>query len=83
MNERKLEHVRWLGQAVAARKQLWTAHRKQLFGAQTHDVEARPIAIAMPHGEIDVLAREVYVMQRRRHAQIDARVRPRQNGPVG
>ena len=47
---------------------------KQLLGAQARDIKARPIAVAVAHGKIDILAREVDVMQRRRHAQIDARM---------
>ena len=34
-----------------------------------------PVAVAVPHREVDFLAREVDVMQRRGHAQIDAGMR--------
>ena len=74
MDERKPQHVGGLGQAIAPDKQLGAAHREQLLGAQPNDVEAGPIAVAMANGEIDVLAREVHVVQRGRHAQVDARM---------
>ena len=47
---------------------------KQLLCAQAGHIKARPIAVAMAHGKVDILAREVDVMQRRRDAQIDARM---------
>ena len=56
-------------------QQLWTANREQLLRAQAHGLEARPVAVAVTDGEIDVLAREVDVMQRRRNPQVDLGVR--------
>ena len=78
MQQRKFQHIRRLGQAVAPRKKLGTANREQLLGAQAGNVESRPIAVAVPDGEIDVLTREVDVMQRRRNPQVDIRVRLRE-----
>src|SRR6516162_4198521 len=45
-----------------------------MLGTQAHNVETRPIAIAMAHREVHILAREVYVVQRCRHTEIDARM---------
>ena len=59
---------------MAPGQQLRAAHGEQLLGAQADDIEAGPIAVAMTHGKVHVLAREVDVMQGRRHAQIDGRV---------
>ena len=38
-------------------------------------VEPRPVALAMAHGEIDLLACEIDMMQRRRNPQVDPRMR--------
>lgn|SRR5215510_5484277 len=74
VDKRELEHIGGLGKAVAAGKQVRTAHREKLLGAQTHDIEARPVAITVPDSEIDVFARKVDMVQHRRYAQIDARM---------
>jgi hypothetical protein len=41
-------------QAIAAGKQLRAADRKNLLGAQPRRFETRPIAIAVPHCNVDV-----------------------------
>ena len=83
MQQRKFQHVRRLGEPIAPGEQLGAADREQLLGAQARDIEAGPVAVAVAHGEIDVLAREVDVMQRRRDPQIDARDAPRRSGRGG
>ena len=47
---------------------------KQVFGAQADNIKAGPIAVAVANGEIDILAREVDMMQGGGHAQVDARM---------
>ncbi len=64
-----------LAEAAAPGQQFRTAYREQFFCAQPHRVEARPVAVAVTHGEVDFLAREVDVMQRRGHAQVDTGMR--------
>ena len=59
----ELQDVRRLGE-TASRQQFRAAYRKELFGAQPDSVEARPIAVAVTHREVDILARKVDVVQR-------------------
>ena len=75
MQQRKLQHVRRLGDAVAPCQQFRAAHCKQVLGGQSHDVEARPIAVSVPHSKIHVLSREVHVMQGGGDPQVDSRMR--------
>lgn len=63
-----------LGDAVAAGKQLGTAHREKLLGTQTHDIEARPVAITMAGQRDRRLRAQIEVVQRRRYAQVNARM---------
>ena len=51
--------------------ELGAANREKPLGAEPHDVKPGPISVTMANREIDLLAREVDVMHRRRHPQID------------
>src|SRR5258708_22329483 len=75
MQERKFRHVGWSADAVPSRDQLRTAHREELLRAQLRDVQPRPVALAVADRDVDILAREVDVMQGRRHPEIDGRMR--------
>ena len=75
MDQRKLEDIGHLVEAAAARQQLRTAYRKELFGAQSNGIKSGPIAIAMAHRKVDLLAREVDVVQRRGYTKINFGVR--------
>ena len=59
-------------EAATSRQQFRAAHGKELLCTQANGVESRPVALAVAHGEIDLLPREVDVMQRRRNPQVDA-----------
>src|SRR5262249_38352846 len=60
---------------AAARQQFRAAYRKQLLAAQLHRIEAGPVAVAVAHGEVHFLSREIDVMQRRGDAQVDLGMR--------
>src|SRR5262249_41307005 len=65
MQQRELQHIPRLAQAVASRKEFGTADRKQLLGTKAPNVEPSPIAVTMPNRKIDFLSGEVYVMHGR------------------
>src|SRR5262249_36037628 len=65
MQQGELQDIGQLAQAVTSRKEFGTADRKQLLGAHPHDVEPRPIAVAMPDRQIYFLSGEVDRMHRR------------------
>ena len=54
-----------------SRNKLWAANRKKLLGAKAHGIKPSPIAITMSNRKVDFLTREVDVMHRCRHSQID------------
>lgn len=72
MDQRKFQHVGWLNEAIAPGKQLRAAYRKQLLRAEARHIKTRPVTVTVTHREVNVLARKVDVMQRRRYPQIDA-----------
>jgi hypothetical protein len=74
MDQGELEHIGGFREPIPPREQLGTAHREELLCAEARDIKARPVAVTMSHGKVDILAREVDMMQRRRHTQIDARM---------
>lgn len=68
VQQRKLEHVRRPRELC---RELGTAHRKQVFGAEPGDVQARPMALTVADRNIDVFAGEIDVMHRRRDPKVD------------
>src|SRR5215472_9581137 len=66
------QHVGGPLQAIAAGEQLRAADRKNLLRAKPRRLETRPIAITVPHRNVDVLVGKVYGMHCRRNPQIDA-----------
>ena len=60
-----------LRRGAAALQQLRTADGKELFGAEAGDVKPRLVAVAVANGKIDVLAREVDMLQRGADPEID------------
>jgi hypothetical protein len=70
----KLEHIGRFCEpmAMASGEQLGAAHRKQVLRAEPRHIKTLPVAVAMAHGEVDVLAREIDVMQCRGYAQVHA-----------
>ena len=64
MQQREFQHIRRFAEARAPLEQLWAAHRKQLLCAQASDIKSGPTSITVAHGKIDVLPREVDVMER-------------------
>ena len=73
--QRKFQQVRRFGDAVASRNKLGAANRKKLLGAKAHDIKPSPIAVTMSNRKVNVLTREVDLMHRRRHPQIDVGMR--------
>jgi hypothetical protein len=69
--QRKLQQIRRSGYAVASRNKLGAADRKKLLGAKAHDAKPSPVAIAMSNGKVNLLTREVDVMHRCGHSEID------------
>src|SRR5207244_9189130 len=61
VDEREAVQIRRATQRIPTRGQLRTAHRKQLLGTKTSDVESRFVSFAMTNRKIDVLAREIDV----------------------
>ena len=55
-------------------REMGTAHRKDLFAAQTGHVKVGPAPLAMAHRHVDVLVREVDVVQARADPKVDRRV---------
>ena len=70
-------------QAVAAVDKLGTADWKELLRAETGHVQAGVGAVAVANGQIDVLACEVDVMQRRADPQINLGVGLGEAAPPG
>ena len=52
-----------LRSGTAALEQLRTADGKELFGAEAGDMKPRLVAVAVTNGKVDVLAREVDMLQ--------------------
>ena len=71
VQQRKLQDILWATDAAPAVQEGWAANREQLFRAQIDGIEPNPIAAAMTDREIDILARKVDVMHRRRDLQLD------------
>src|SRR5262249_27448876 len=69
--QRKLQYVRGRGDAVASRHEPGAANRKKLLGAEAHDVEPGPIAVAVTNRKVDVVTHEVDVMRRGGTPEID------------
>ena len=74
VEQRKPEDIGRLSQA-ATRQQFRTAYGKKLLCTQPDTFQSRPIPLAVADGQVDVLSGEVDVMQGRRNAQVDARMR--------
>ncbi len=68
MEQRKFQHIGGLAHPLV---KFGTANHEQFLGAQADNIMPRPIAIAMPHSEIDVLSGEVDVMHCCGNPQID------------
>ena len=58
-------------QGIATLEQLRAADGKQLLGAEPRDVKPGLISVAVTNGQVDVLAREVDMMQRGADPEID------------
>ena len=71
MQQRKAEQVGWAVQRACVGGEPRAAHREQLLAAEPRHVQPGPVPVAVPDRQVDVLAREVDVMQRRRHPQLD------------
>ena len=71
----KFEDIGGLREAAAARQQFRAAHGKELLCTQADGIESRPVAVAVAYRKVDLLAREVDVMQRRGNPQVDAWMR--------
>ncbi len=56
---------------MTSRNKLGTANRKKPLGAKAHDIKPSPIAITMSNRKVNFLTREVDVMHRCGHSQID------------
>jgi len=54
-----------------SRNKLGAANRKWPLGAKAHDVKPGPIAITMANRKVNFLTREVDVLHRCGHSQID------------
>ena len=72
MQQRRFQQVRRFCKAVTPRHQFGTADRKELLGAKPNGVEPAPIAVTVPHRNIDFLPHEIDVMHGRGDPQIDA-----------
>jgi hypothetical protein len=71
VQERESAEIRGRAERVAAIEKLRTADRKQLLGAEARDVQSGRGSVAVANAKIDVLAREVDVMQGRADPEID------------
>ena len=71
MQQRKFQHIGRLAHPLVKFR---TADREQLLGAQADNIMPCPVAIAMPHGKIDVLPSEVDVMHGCGNPEIDVRM---------
>ena len=74
MQEGKFQDVARLMQAGLFH-QLGAAHRKQLLAAQALDVQPGPVAVAVPHRQIDLLACKVDMMHGGGNPQVDVGMR--------
>ena len=63
-----------LAQRMPPTQELRAADREQRLGAQARHLQPWPASVAVTHRNVDVLAREVDVVQRRADAQVDAGV---------
>jgi len=70
--QRPFESVGRPSQAIVASKQLRAADCADLFRAQPRHIETWPIAIAVSHRDIDIVAGEIDVVHRRLNPQVDA-----------
>src|SRR6266702_7523437 len=75
VNERKLQDVSHPADTATSRQELRTAHGKEPLRGEPDGVQARPIAVAVTHGKIDLLAGKIDVMHVRGDAQIDIGMR--------
>lgn len=64
MQQRKFQHISRLLYPLTPSDKLGAADRKQVLSAQAYDLESSPAAITVPNCKIDILAREIDVMQR-------------------
>src|SRR5258708_6636157 len=71
VQEREPAEVRGRAEPVAAIEKLRAADREQLFRAEASDVESGGGSVAVANAKIDVLAREVDVLQGRADPEID------------
>ena len=71
MQERVMCQVGGSAQGVPAAQELGAAHREQLLGAESRNVEPRRRAVAVPDRDIDILAREIDVVKRGAYPEID------------
>jgi hypothetical protein len=67
MQQRGARKVAGLAQPSAAFHEPRAAHRKHLLGAQARDMQAGGRSVAVANGDVDVLAREVDMVQGRAH----------------
>jgi len=74
MDQRKFQDIRRLAEPAAC-QEFWAADGKELFATQLHGIETRPVAIAVTHRHVDVLAREIDMMPRGRNPEVDAGMR--------
>jgi len=47
---------------MAPGEQLGAAHRKQVLWTEPRDIKTLPVAVAVAHGKVDILTREIDVM---------------------
>ena len=70
--QREFQQVRRFGDASG--DELRAANRKKPLGIEPHDIKSRPVAVAMPDGDIDILACKIHVLRRCRDPEVDVRM---------